>query len=341
MRFTRVCVIGAGSWGTTVAAMVARRAPVCLWARSADLAGTIATTRENPAYLPGVVLPEGLECTAELARALAGAEVVFMAVPSHGVRAVVEAMAPFVGGVRVIVSLAKGLEGESNLRMSQVIHAVIPHMTVGVLTGPNLAQEVAAGQPAAAVVALADRAAAQGVQELLHSHTFRVYTGTDVVGCEIAGATKNVLAIAVGISDGLGFGDNTRAVLITRGLAELGRLGAALGGKTLTFGGLAGIGDLVATCTSARSRNRMVGVALGSGRPLSEVVASMKMVAEGIKTAGPVVALARARGVEVPIAEQVQGIVEGRSSPREALEVLMGRPARAEWDRFAVPGDQP
>jgi len=249
-------------------------------------------------------------------------------------------LAPLVAEVEAVISLSKGIENGTNLRMSEVIAEVIPDVPAGVLTGPNLAREVADGQPAASVVALPDEALARRVQNLVHTRTFRVYMGTDVVGCEIAGATKNVMAIAAGICDGLGFGENTRAVLITRGLAELGRLGISLGGKVLTFGGLAGVGDLVATCASPKSRNRTVGFELGQGRSLDDIVNSMQMVAEGVKSAGPLVQLARAHGVEMPIAEQVEAIVAGRCSPREALMSLMDRPARPEWDEALMRGLQ-
>jgi glycerol-3-phosphate dehydrogenase (NAD(P)+) len=289
-------------------------------------------TRENATYLPGIALPDGLTVTASLADALAGVGVVFMAVPSHGFRAMLHALRPLSSRVEAIISLCKGIEAGTNLRMSEVISQVLPGIPAGVLTGPNLALEVAEGQPAASVVAVPDEVLARRVQDLVHTRTFRVYMGTDVVGCEIAGATKNVMAIAAGICDGLGFGDNTRAVLITRGLAELGRLGVALGGKVRTFGGLAGVGDMVATCASAKSRNRTVGFELGQGRSLDEIVNGMRMVAEGVKSAGPLVGLARAHGVEMPIAEQVEAIVDGRCSPREALMSLMDRPSRPEWD---------
>jgi glycerol-3-phosphate dehydrogenase (NAD(P)+) len=267
-----------------------------------------------------------------LEEALEGAVIVFMAVPSHGFRAVLADLRPFASGVEAIVSLSKGIETGTNLRMSQVVAQILPDTPGGVLTGPNLAREVAEGQPAASVVALPDATLARRVQDLLHTRTFRVYMATDVVGCEIAGATKNVMAIAAGICDGLGFGENTRAVLITRGLAELGRLGIALGGRVLTFGGLAGVGDMVATCASPKSRNRTVGFQLGQGRSLEEIVNGMQMVAEGVKSAGPLVGLARSHGVEMPIAEQVEAIVDGRCSPREALMALMDRPSRPEWD---------
>src|SRR5580692_6332443 len=338
MNSDRVAVIGAGSWGTAVASIVGATHATTLWVRSPDLAASMHETRENGTYLPGIRLPEGLAVTSSLTEALDGVTVVFMAVPSHGFRAVLGDLAPLAGGLEAVVSLAKGIEIGTNLRMSQVVAEVLPGIPAGVLTGPNLAREVAQGHPATCVVALADESLARRVQALVHTRTFRTYMGTDVVGCEIAGATKNVMAIAAGIGDGLGFGDNTRAVLITRGLAELGRLGFTLGGKVLTFGGLAGVGDLVATCASPKSRNRTVGFELGRGRTLGDIVSGMQMVAEGVKSAGPLVALARANGVEMPIAEQVQAIVEGRCSPADALLNLMRRPSRPEWDESLLKG---
>ncbi len=327
-----MAVVGAGSWGTTVAALAARQAPTPLWARSPELAVTMAERRENPVYLPGIRLPEGLRPTASLAEALEGVDLVLMAVPSHGFRAVLADLAPHLAPGAAVVSLAKGIEPGTSRRMSEVVAEVLPGHLAGVLTGPNLAREVAEGQPAASVVAMPDLELGRRVQEHLHSGAFRVYTATDVIGCEVAGATKNVMALAAGISDGQGFGENTRAALITRGLAELGRLGIALGGHTLTFGGLAGVGDMVATCTSDRSRNRMVGLAVGQGRPLAEVLSGMHMVAEGVKTARPLVSLAAAHGVEMPIAEQVADIVDGVCSPAEALARLLDRPAKVEWE---------
>ncbi|HWD55232.1 MAG TPA: NAD(P)H-dependent glycerol-3-phosphate dehydrogenase [Acidimicrobiales bacterium] len=338
MKGDRVAVIGAGSWGTAVATLVGATHPTSLWARSPDLAASMRETRENVTYLPDIRFPEGLGVTSSLEEALDGATVVFMAVPSHGFRAVLGDLAPLADDVEAVVSLSKGIEIGTNLRMSQVVAEVLPGVAPGVLTGPNLAREVAQGSPAACVVALPDEDLACRVQELVHTKTFRAYTGTDVVGCEIAGATKNVMAIAAGIGDGLGLGDNTRAVLITRGLAELGRLGVTLGGKVLTFGGLAGVGDLVATCASPKSRNRMVGFALGEGKSLDDIIGGMHMVAEGVKSAGPLVGLARAAGVEMPIAEQVDAIVQGQCSPAEALMSLMARPSRAEWDETLLRG---
>jgi glycerol-3-phosphate dehydrogenase (NAD(P)+) len=327
-----VAVVGAGSWGTAVASLLARKTPARLWARSQSVADEITQHHANPDYLPGVELPEALFATTDLAEAIGDADIVLVGVPSHGFRAVIEELAPHVGPGRTLVILTKGIEVGTNYRMSQIVSEVLPGTPAGVLTGPNLAREVAEGQPAASVIALADETQAVRVQEALHSSTYRVYSSSDVIGCEVAGAAKNVIAIAAGMSDGLGFGENTRAALITRGLTELARVGTALGGQPLTFGGLAGVGDLVATCTSARSRNRSLGFALGSGRSLSEAQAGMHMVAEGVRTAGPLVSLAAQHGLELPIAAQVAAIVAGTSSPREALADLMSRPARREWD---------
>ncbi len=331
-------VVGAGSWGTAVAALLARRAPTTLWARSADLAAAINSEHANATYLPGIRLPESLRATDDPASVADGAAMLLVAVPSHGFREILERLAPHLAPDVAVVSLTKGIEAPSNKRMSEVVRDVLPQNPVGVLTGPNLAHEIAEGQPAASVVALADPGLAALAQEALHGPTYRVYTSNDVIGCELAGAVKNVIAVAAGMSDGLGFGENTRAALITRGLAELGRVGAALGGQLLTFGGLAGVGDLVATCTSPRSRNRGVGLAIGRGEPLESVLSGMHMVAEGVRTAAPLVELARAVDVEMPIAEQVAAIVAGTTGPRDALASLMGRAARAEWDQGLLRG---
>ncbi len=325
-------VVGAGSWGTAVAAMLARRGPTMLWARSAELAAAINTTHRNEAYLPGIELPDALRATDDPAAAVQGADMLLVAVPSHGFRDVLVALAPHLPPHVAVVSLTKGIEAGSNRRMSEVVREVLPENPLGVLTGPNLAREIAEGQPAASVVALEQTHLAELAQDALHGTTYRVYTSSDVIGCEVAGAVKNVIAVAAGMSDGLGFGENTRAALITRGLAELGRVGTALGGQLLTFGGLAGVGDLVATCTSPRSRNRSVGLAIGQGEPLASVLSGMHMVAEGVRTAGPLVELAHRVGVEMPIAEQVAAIVAGTTGPLDALVALMGRAARAEWD---------
>jgi glycerol-3-phosphate dehydrogenase (NAD(P)+) len=326
-------VIGAGSWGTTVAALAAAQTSTLLWARNPELAKTIDEAHENPQYLEGIPLPTGLCATASLEHACAGADVVVLAVPSHGLRAVLTEAAPFVDADAAIVSLSKGVERETNLRMTEVAAQVLDGHDIGrigVLTGPNLAREVASGQPTATVVAMRDPAVAERLQQLFMCGTFRVYTNPDVVGCEIAGALKNVLAIGAGMAHGLGYGDNTKAALITRGLAELARLGVALGGDPLTFAGLAGMGDLIATCSSPQSRNRHVGVELGRGRPLDEIVAQMNMVAEGVKTTAAVLEIAAREHVEMPLAEFVGRVLYEGARPADLVPELMGRKARPE-----------
>jgi glycerol-3-phosphate dehydrogenase (NAD(P)+) len=329
----KVAVIGAGSWGTTVAALACENAPTMLWARNPDVANAVATRHRNEDYLPSVDLPEALGATSTLAEACEGADVVVMAVPSHGFRAVLADARPLISADAAVISLSKGIEQGTLLRMTEVIAEVLPEHPaelIGVLSGPNLAREVAAGQPTASVVALGDAARSEVLQARFMTQTFRVYTNPDVVGCEIAGALKNVIAIAAGIAYGLGYGDNTKAALITRGLAELARLGIALGGDPLTFSGLAGMGDLVATCTSDKSRNRTVGVALGQGRKLDDIVAEMKMVAEGVKSTEAVLELGRRTGVELPIAEQVGAVLYEGRTPSEIVPALMHRQAKAE-----------
>jgi glycerol-3-phosphate dehydrogenase (NAD(P)+) len=330
----KVAVVGAGSWGTTIATIAARTVPTVLWARRPELADAVNARHENADYLPGVALPGHLRATASLDEAVSGASIVVMAIPSHGFRAVLESLAPHVGADIPILSLTKGLEEGTQRRMTEVIAEVLPGHGAGVLTGPNLAREIVAGQPAATVVAMTDPAVADSVQVLLGTESFRVYTNPDVVGCEVAGATKNVVAIAAGISTGLGLGDSSLAALITRGLAELGRLGVAMGGQRMTIAGLAGVGDLVATCTSPLSRNRAVGVELGRGRSLDEILGGMRMVAEGVKSARPLLDMAAAYGVEMPIGEQVAQVLEGVRSPSEVIPALMLRSAKPEFEGF-------
>lgn len=328
----RVAVIGAGSWGTAVAALAASTAKVTLWARRPELAETMAATRVNPDYLPGLHLPDSVSVTWQLEVALADAELVIMAVPSHGFRSVLEEAAPYLDRTVPIVSLTKGIEAGTMLRMTGVVADVLggDGPQAGVLTGPNLAREIAAGQPAAAVVAFTDPETARAVQGLLMNPTFRVYTNPDVIGCEAAGALKNVMALAAGMAHGLGYGDNSKAALVTRALAELSRLGIALGGTPLTFAGLAGMGDLIVTCFSEQSRNRRVGVALGQGRPLAEIVAEMRMVAEGVRTTEAVLALAERHGVEMPIATVVGSVLYDGIKPADLVHGLMTREAKPE-----------
>ncbi len=329
----RITVLGAGSWGTAVAALLARGPGVTLWARDAALAEHIDREHENPRYLPGVTLPSELHATGDLRAAAADADVLVLGVPSHGLRAVLCDVATEVNPEAPVLSLAKGVEQGTNLRMTEVAADVLAgHRLdlIGVLTGPNLAREVAAGQPTASVIAMTDAVTATALQERFMTVTFRVYTNPDVVGCEIAGALKNVIAIAAGIAAGLGYGDNTKAALITRGLAELARLGVVLGGEPLTFSGLAGMGDLVATCTSDQSRNRRVGVELGRGRSLDEIVAELDMVAEGVKSTGAVLELAATHGVEMPIATMVGAVLYDGRRPADLVPALMLREAKAE-----------
>ncbi len=330
---TRVAVIGAGSWGTAVAAIVSQNAPTTLWARREQLAAGIDTEHRNPDYLPGIELPAELRATADVAVACEGADVVVFAVPSHGLRAVLAEARPHVAPGAAIVSLVKGIEQGTLRRMTEVIAEVLVDHDrdhIGVLTGPNLAREVASGQPTASVVAIADATVADALQRVFFAPTLRVYTNPDVVGCEMAGALKNVLAIGAGIADGLGYGDNTKAALITRGLAELARLGVALGGEPLTFAGLAGMGDLIATCASPQSRNRHVGVEIGRGRALDDVVSEMNMVAEGVKTTAAVLELAEQLGVEMPLAAFVGRVLYDGARPAELIPELMMRKAKPE-----------
>ena len=328
-----VAVVGGGSWGTTVAMLASSHAPTVIWARNADVVDDVARAHRNDAYLPGIALPPELRSTGDLLTACASADVVVMAVPSHGFRDVLHAAAPAIGADVAVVSVTKGVERASLLRMTEVVRDVLPEhdpARVAALTGPNLAREIAEGQPAASVVACVDDATARQLQQLFMTDTFRVYTNPDVIGCEIAGALKNVVALAAGTAAGLGYGDNTQAALITRGLAELTRLGVALGGEPLTFAGLAGLGDLVATCTSTKSRNRHVGVEIGRGRALEEIIASSNMVAEGVHSTAAVLALAARVGVEMPIASIVGAVLYDGRRPADLVSELMLREAKAE-----------
>lgn len=326
----RVAVVGAGSWGTTVAALASRNAPTVLWARRPELAEEVAKDHHNSVYLDGFDLPEDLGATSDLELAVSTADVLVMGVPSHGMRSTLRELAKFVRPWIPVVSLAKGLEVGTHLRMTQVISEELPGHPVGVLTGPNLAQEILSGHAAATVVACSDDHIASELQKVFAGELFRVYTNPDVVGCEIAGALKNVVAIASGMADGLGTGDNTRAAVITRGLAELSRLGLAMGGQLVTFAGLAGMGDLVATCISQQSRNRYVGEQLGRGRSIDEIVGEMRMVAEGIKTSQVVVEVAERYGVEMPIAHEIHGVIHEGRSAADAYRGLLRRDHRSE-----------
>lgn len=330
---TKAAVFGNGSWGTAFAMVLADAGcEVSLWGRRAALAETINTTGTNPDYLPGVELPKGITATADAAEAARDADFTVLVVPSQTLRENLAAWAPKLAPGTVLVSLMKGIELGTAKRMSEVITEVadVPAERVAVLTGPNLAREIAARQPAAAVVACADETVAQRLQTACMTPYFRPYTNTDVVGCELGGAVKNVIGLAVGIADGMGLGDNSKATLITRGLAETTRLGLAMGADPLTFSGLAGLGDLVATCSSPLSRNHTFGTNLGRGMTLQETIAATKQTAEGVKSCESVLDLGRRHGVDMPITETVVSIVHEGKPPIVALKELMSRSAKAE-----------
>jgi glycerol-3-phosphate dehydrogenase (NAD(P)+) len=313
-----VTVLGAGSWGTTVASLVAAHHPTVLWARNAEVASAIDQNHLNEGYLPGFALSPRLAATADLEKAVVGADLVFVGIPSQGFRSALKDAKPYIRPWIPVVSLSKGLEKDSLLRMTQVIKDVLPGHPAATLTGPNIAREIMAGQAAAAVIATEDLTVAAAIQRVLNRGVFRVYLNHDVIGCEIGGALKNVVAIAAGIGQGLGVGDNTRAMVMSRGLAELTRLGVAMGAETATFAGLAGMGDLIATCMSPHSRNRSVGEELGKGRKLEEILGEMHMVAEGVKTASTVLELAGRYGLQMPVCSQINKIVLGELAPQDA-----------------------
>ncbi|MCY3851613.1 MAG: NAD(P)H-dependent glycerol-3-phosphate dehydrogenase [Acidimicrobiaceae bacterium] len=321
----QVAVLGAGSWGTTVAHLSAHNVATTLYSRRDDVARAVNARHENPRYLPGYRLHESLRASSDLASVVSAADVLVMGVPSAGFRDTLRELRPSLRPWVPVVSLAKGLELSTRLRMTQVAEDELPGHPVGVLTGPNLAKEILAGDPAAAVVAFDDETISQRLQEVFSTDLFRVYINTDVLGCEIAGALKNVFALAAGMADGLGAGDNTRAAVITRGLAELTRLGVAMGGEPATFAGLAGMGDLLATCMSPQSRNRYVGEQLGRGRSLDEINAEMDQVAEGVKSVRIVVELAAEHDVYMPISQEVYSCVQGLRGVEDAYRDLIAR----------------
>ena len=330
MATLKVAVLGGGSWGTTVASLVTRNVPVTLWARNPATVEEINTRHTNETYLPGATLPDKLVATHDIGAAVSDADVIVMGIPSQNFRAVLQDVKNHIRAWVPVISLTKGLELDTGMRMTQIIQEVLPGHPVGVLTGPNLAREIMAGQAAAGVIAMEDEIIVRELQNVFKSGLFRVYTNTDVIGCELGGVLKNIIAIAVGMGDGQGAGDNTRSALITRGLAEVTRLGVAMGGCPETFSGLAGMGDMIATCTSPQSRNRHVGVELGKGRNMQEIIDDMVMVAEGAKSAPAVIALSEKYGVEMPIARDVFRVVSGDSNASRAFRGLLRVTAGAE-----------
>ncbi len=334
---SRIGIVGAGSWGTALAMVLARRGghDITMWSHTRQVADTIRESGENRLYLPGLQIPKTIAITTELQQAISGTEILILAVPSEHLRGVCQAMVPFITGDPVIVNATKGIEDRTCLRMTQVIHEVLDQKSLrlpcGVLSGPSFAQEVGAGSPTAIAIASSDSALATRVQEEFAGPTLRLYTNHDVIGVELGGALKNVIAIAAGATHGLGLGHNSVAALVTRGIAEMTRLAVACGAERETLAGLAGLGDLVLTCTGALSRNRHVGMELGSGRRLPEILADMHgKVAEGVRTTHAAMGLAYRLEVEMPITEQVAAVLDERISAKAAMKELMSRPGRDE-----------
>ncbi|MCC6395227.1 MAG: NAD(P)-dependent glycerol-3-phosphate dehydrogenase [Bryobacterales bacterium] len=331
---TRLAIIGGGSWGSALSVVLAPRFEcIRLWVYEADLAARMAATRENPVFLPGIPLPPAVDPRNSLQEVLENAEIVLTVMPSHHVRAVAAGMLPFLTPGMLFVSATKGIENGTLLRMSQVLQEVIgPRFPprVAVLSGPTFAREIALGEPAAIAISSTDSPLAIQIQDSFSGPTFRLYTNSDPIGVEIGAALKNIIAIAAGVCQGLGLGSNSRAALITRGLAEISRLAVAMGANPLTLAGLAGLGDLVLTCTGELSRNRKVGIDLASGKSLQQILGSMKMVAEGVQTTYAALDLARKFQVNLPITEEVGAILSGRTSPHEALRELMERSLKGE-----------
>ncbi|MDR7087305.1 glycerol-3-phosphate dehydrogenase (NAD(P)+) [Aeromicrobium panaciterrae] len=329
----KTAVMGAGSWGTAFALVLADAGnDVCMWGRREELCETINSKHENTDYLPGIALPETITATHNPAKALEGAEIVVLAVPSQQLRSNLESWSKHIPADAVMVSLMKGVELGTHKRMSEVIAEITgagPER-IAVVSGPNLAKEIANREPAASVVACTDQAVAERIQKACHTAAFRPYSMTDVIGCELAGTAKNIIGLAVGVCVGLGYGDNTKASVITRGLAEAARLGAAIGADPVTFMGLAGMGDLVATCSSPLSRNRTFGEKLGEGMSVEEVTAQTRQVAEGVKSCQSVSELAAMYGVEMPIVEHVAALIAGKMTPNELVSALISRQAKPE-----------
>lgn len=340
---TKIAILGGGSWGTALSIVLSRaRSPheICLWVHNAGLAQAIRSSRENPVYLSGISIPPGVGVTSEIREGVASANIVVGATPAAHAREIYSRAAPHIAREAVFVSATKGLEPATHLRMSEVLAQVLssaaaavsqPNLQrIAVLSGPSFAAEASRGEPTAVVIASKNASVAMQLQEEFAGPNFRLYTNDDVVGVELAGAMKNVIAIAAGACQGLGLGFNALAALITRGLAEMTRLAISLGARAETLSGLAGLGDLVLTCTGALSRNRHVGIELGKGRPLKEILAGMRMIAEGVGTTAALMALSREGGIELPITEQVDAILNHGKSPREAIRDIMERRPKRE-----------
>ncbi len=327
----KIAVIGAGGWGTALAKILSENElEVTLWCREEDVRRSIGERRENDRFLPGISLPASLRTTGSLEEAARGSEVLLLAVPSPYMRSVLSELVPLVRGVASVVSVTKGLEETTHFRMSEVISQTLDGVAPVVLSGPTFAREVALGEPTALVAASSGLQEAKEIQAHFSTASFRIYTNDDVLGVELGGALKNVIALAVGVATGLGLGHNPRAALMTRGLAEISRLVEAMGGRRETLAGLAGMGDLVLTCTGHLSRNRQVGIELGKGRSLEEVLAGMDQIAEGVRTTHAAVALAKEHGVEMPIVVQMERLLRGETTAVDVMRELMTRPLKAE-----------
>lgn len=327
-----VAVLGGGSWGTTVASITARNTSVKIWARNPETCDEINQRHTNSRYLGDAKLTESLVATNSIEEAVKDADVLVVGVPSQNFRSVLEQVKPHLRAWVPVISLTKGIEHSTRMRMTEIINELLPGHPLGVLTGPNLAKEIMAGQAAASVIAMEDPNVCNAMQKLFRSGLFRVYTNNDVIGCELGGVLKNIIAVAVGMGDGMGAGDNTRSALITRGLAEVTRLGVAMGGQEHTFAGLTGMGDMIATCTSPQSRNRHVGMELGRGKTIDEIIEAMHMVAEGVKSAPAVMSLAEQYNIEMPIASEVYRVVTGSGTASHAYRGLIRVEAFSEND---------
>ena len=328
----KIGLLGGGSWGTTVASLTAKNTPTKIWARNQKTVDEINQHHRNEKYLPGAKLTESLVAMNTIKKTVEDADVIVMGIPAQSFRHVLQEAKPHIRPWVPIVSLSKGLERGTKMRMTEIIESIMPGHPAGVLTGPNLAREIMAGQAAASVIAMVDDTIANALQQVFRTGLFRVYTNDDVVGCELGGALKNIIAIAAGMGDGAGAGDNTRSAIITRGLAELTRLGVAMGGRPETFAGLTGMGDLVATCISPLSRNRSVGFKLGQGRALDDIIAEMSMVAEGVKSVGVVMELAEQYKMDMPITHEVYKVVHKGNTYRDAFRGLLKHRLGSEAD---------
>ncbi len=327
----KIAVIGSGSWGTAIAILLSSRGHnVYLWSWIQEETDRLKADRENKEFLPGVRFPETIHCSHDMAECVEGAELIITAAPSPATRTTAKQLSPHVAEGQKMINISKGLEQHSMLRLSEVYKEEIPQADISVMSGPSHAEEVSRGLPTTNVVASNDMETAKFIQDVFMGDTFRVYTSTDIAGVELGGALKNVIALCAGISDGLGYGDNTKAALMTRGLAEIARLGVAMGAKEETFMGLSGVGDLIVTCTSMHSRNRRAGILLGEGKTLQETLDEIHMVVEGVNTATAAYEMAKKYNVEMPIVEEAYNILYNGTNAREAVMRLMTREKRAE-----------